>query len=1539
MLSFAGADVLNAQTAALAHPKESGRQASTNNGAVPRSQSTAQGTRPSKRTDLHLPLKQPLKASRTANTGSKYSSGQVSQAGLLAVPSSSAMPPETSQSQTAQMGGFDAAAVSAGLVGSRLPSQTHRPTADEESPTCSMLLVAGSHLRRWLSIVKMVSTYVAWPYVLLHWWSLACGVCICTEFVLHDRPAHHACCFPTCLNTECVSFTVFAAEPTNVTAPALFASMPKCSPSDHADQSPMDWQAQQPEALFDGICLKTALAHESFCSYKLVLIQALQVQSPEQQQAVHRFHSTHTGGVHALLLVHVPAAFAQSPPSPFSPPIPRQLQSAACASEAQPQHQAALEAAVADDADVVMTDSPVHLETAADQSAMLCESTKQGSKLDDANPHGSNVAVHVTAFHLGSTASKDSPAALKTSSSHALSKAGDGGLAQPQMVTNAAAQQLTEPYGTLAAAASAQTASLAGTDASLTLKDSAVAVQLRVDREDRTHVELMLKAPPLAAAAASRQQQEALPAQNPFKAHGPMADVGLPPMPVQEPEADLQAEKSGLQGLQLPKSDSQIGKPSNPSKARRQIPAFLPNSQAKAGSTQPLTEFAAAVFSSEPSQAQTADRHSAPGQSQSALVPNSRAVALPQPPKPLTEASIPPTRGKGADPQLDPAAAYMLSGKPVPSQTTVTSSVTAAASAPTRGKQSDTQLKPATLDLMPGLRLQGLTQTAAAASVTEQSDVVQAAAAQPDSAATKGFSATAGQTVTKAEAAVEAAVEGVTTDRSATVSEAATGAASASKQKQKRTDRQLDAGAQEAPGPKRAKNDSQAKAATAEQPAQHQQQQQQQQQQQAKPRSESQGRVRRTVRYSVPKPDPPTARQSPSHSVDLPPCTLDSIFRSIRKLHLLGSGDRGREQLSKYHMGLLTPLLPLVQLRVLSKYATEVMPHGNVVKFFTKTIEVMGGRSHETWWLVWREKRSYRLFEPAADLCEQLEDCGLLPEGAVPTVTPQLLPFELQAPFVLCLGGYTGSLPLADFAKDLLQALLSQVVLMLHKFCSTADDCKAAQANLELAGGSLSKVMSSVPAAAASQRSPSHDRHAQQAQQVQQAQHAPKTGVKPHTVPPANHVPLSIQRVACAVFEGLVRISRLKDNNFDQQSYNFLQKQPPLWQLRIISQFAECYNGGANSSAFLTSICKQNRNLLYREDYAWLTQHGRRAAGNSPELVSSAQALLDDACEADAFLKGCIDPAILAVLPSQLHCIAVCYAISTAGTDRSTHSNDSAETFVAYAWDLICECDPKADIRDRVQPSSRPRSQSVARAASQPPRNGSLDREASRGRSAVPAAAADQPSDANQDPLGPSDPHRRHPSIPAIAPPTRQGSHIQPSRSPHQAQALGPQSHGPPRHCLYFFSAKGCRTQKCPFYHGLHQEYVAYTATTGLVPYGLKFVSNVGRDKWIVDEAVDCLNKLMLTQQLPQGSFSEHDLRPLAFLEDPNGDHAKLQLQVDFQNCCSSCGCVPACTPDCIQNCRITFLKMHGFTMSWDNKQAQVHKDKKCLMISVVTQG
>ena len=79
-------------------------------------------------------------------------------------------------------------------------------------------------------------------------------------------------------------------------------------------------------------------------------------------------------------------------------------------------------------------------------------------------------------------------------------------------------------------------------------------------------------------------------------------------------------------------------------------------------------------------------------------------------------------------------------------------------------------------------------------------------------------------------------------------------------------------------------------------------------------------------------------------------------------------------------------------------------------------------------------------------------------------------------------------------------------------------------------------------------------------------------------------------------------------------------------------------------------------------------------------------------------------------------------------------------------------------------------------------------------------------------------------------------------------------------------------------------------AQTGLVPYGVKFVTNTGRDRWIVDSAVDALNKLMIDHHLPRGSFTDCDLRPLAFLEEPNGEHSKLQLQACFFCCiCHLC--------------------------------------------------
>lgn len=67
----------------------------------------------------------------------------------------------------------------------------------------------------------------------------------------------------------------------------------------------------------------------------------------------------------------------------------------------------------------------------------------------------------------------------------------------------------------------------------------------------------------------------------------------------------------------------------------------------------------------------------------------------------------------------------------------------------------------------------------------------------------------------------------------------------------------------------------------------------------------------------------------------------------------------------------------------------------------------------------------------------------------------------------------------------------------------------------------------------------------------------------------------------------------------------------------------------------------------------------------------------------------------------------------------------------------------------------------------------------------------------------------------------------------------------------------------------------------GLIPYGLKFQSQLGRDRCLGDDAVDLLNELMANNFIPRGSFEDWDLQSLAFLEDHvSGNAFKLQLQV-----------------------------------------------------------
>lgn len=583
----------------------------------------------------------------------------------------------------------------------------------------------------------------------------------------------------------------------------------------------------------------------------------------------------------------------------------------------------------------------------------------------------------------------------------------------------------------------------------------------------------------------------------------------------------------------------------------------------------------------------------------------------------------------------------------------------------------------------------------------------------------------------------------------------------------------------------------------------------------------------------------------PEQPIALPPSALQNIFNSIQKLRLQGNA----LQLTSQHTDLMTHLPPLLQLRVWSKYASEVLPQGNVVAFFSLTVDAMSRRSRDIKWLTQRESTAkvYRLCDAAVSLCGRLEACGALPVKTIPTKTPQMVPLELQAAYVLCVGGYVGSLSRREFADQLMVGLLGQVCIMLLELKASESDYKTAELNFKAAGGSPGKVQERLRQLSATRSEPQRAQHATRASEPRQ---------------------LDIGMVVKGCLDGMMRLKHIHAGLIDDRSMDLLQKQDSLWQLRIVSFFSCNLRPTANASAFLTTVCKLNRDDKRNNKIDWLRHTGQL-------LHQQTQSALGQAHKAGILAKGKDLPAKIVVLPKDLHHAAACYAIAAKSPDSSSDPAAAAvEDFVKFAQGLIREVDPAA-VPNHRKPTPESASQSAvhsaSHAASQPPRNDKHDKSAGRHSNQRSPAAGTQSA----------------PKDPRTCPPS-QAPHRYASASQHPDSSGREQQHRPhqrshPPHCKYFYRIEGnCTNSNCDYHHGSHQEYVAYMQQCGLVPYSLKFASKVGRDKWIVDAAVDILNDMILSQQLPRGSFSECDLRPLAFLQDPSGEHAQLQLQVSL---------------------------------------------------------
>ena len=812
----------------------------------------------------------------------------------------------------------------------------------------------------------------------------------------------------------------------------------------------------------------------------------------------------------------------------------------------------------------------------------------------------------------------------------------------------------------------------------------------------------------------------------------------------------------------------------------------------------------------------------------------------------MATAGEPPSRGKRSEHEepltLDPAAAQLMSGKPK-----------------LQGAVSNSPLDPS---------------SAAASLRTGKFGAAGPSTGQPAAKRPSHPGALSPAITDEASAAAAAshltveaqAREGSASGKPATSpSPPAAQASAPSRPKQKRNYRQSTAEAEASPEAKRLKHaPAQAQVKQEPQPSELQQQQQYDQQQQ---RQQAQSSTAKTESHKAREPirHPEQSSRHPEQPIDLPTSVVQNIFRSIRKLRLQGFGQNGQQQLSSHHMDLMTHLPPLVQLRVLSKYATEVLPHGNVVKFFSLTVETMGRKSQNPWWLTQRDETAttYRLCDAAVSLYGRLGDCGLLPEGIVPVRTPQLVPLELQAAYVLCVGGHTGGTSQKEFADKLMIALLAQVCLMMRELKASPEACETAKTNLLAAGGSSAQVF---------------ERSGQLGPSRSTAQHGSRA---------AESCQLTVSGVQKATFDGMICLNRLKADACDDRSMNFLTAQDALWQLRILSQFA----GGLislhkNASAFLTSVCRNNRNDSFENKLDWLREFA--VPPNNPKaplkLHREAQTVLNQAYRAGMIPKVRYISAIVGVLPRDLHCVAASYVIGVQSSEPSSNrATSSAESFVRFAQGLIHDVDPAA-----VPSYTGVGPEAAARPASQPLGDCKSDRAELRRSNEHSAATAAQTGNPNLIPLDPRRQHPSQPSHPQTSAAGHQGNAMQPLRGARQDQSHAPPLAMHPQHCKYYYRINGgCSNGKCTYYHGSHEEYVAYMIQRGLIPYSLKFVSDVGRDKWIIDGAVDALNDMIISHRLPRGSLGEYDLRPLAFLQDPRGDHAQMQLQVSLSlQCC-----------------------------------------------------
>ena len=212
----------------------------------------------------------------------------------------------------------------------------------------------------------------------------------------------------------------------------------------------------------------------------------------------------------------------------------------------------------------------------------------------------------------------------------------------------------------------------------------------------------------------------------------------------------------------------------------------------------------------------------------------------------------------------------------------------------------------------------------------------------------------------------------------------------------------------------------------------------------------------------------------------------------------------------------------------------------------------------------------------------------------IPTKTPQLVPLELQAAYVLCVGGYVGSLSRREFADQLMVGLLGQVCIMLLELKASESDYKTAELNFKAVGGSPGKVQERLRQLSSTRSEPQRAQHATRASEPRQ---------------------LDIGMVVKGCLDGMMRLKHIHAGLIDDRSMDLVQKQDSLWQLRIVSFFSCNLRPTANASAFLTTVCKLNRDDKRNNKIDWLRHTGQL-------LHQQTQSALGRAHKAGILAKG-----------------------------------------------------------------------------------------------------------------------------------------------------------------------------------------------------------------------------------------------------------------------------------------------------------------------------